>query len=195
MTRLALGAFYLSMRHPKSLAFLALAAFLSVSAFAAQTQHYRVLKGDTLNSVAGKYGVSVAKLAAANRLRASASLRSGQLLRIPATPTATAATHTQPSKPAQAPKPVQRVRATPPGRYIVQEGDTLASIAEKFRISMDSLSEWNGLTSSNLLSGQELIVSPPTKTLVSAPTRTTRPVITRVSTFADSTQGDDATYD
>src|SRR4051812_38817381 len=100
------------MRYFKPFGVLALGALLSVSAFAAQAR-YRVLKGDTLNSVASKYGVSVSKLAAANGLRASAALRSGQLLRIPGTSTASTA-RAQSPKPAQAAKPVQSVRATAP---------------------------------------------------------------------------------
>ncbi len=166
-----------------------------MSLSAAQGRSYRVTKGDTITSVARRYGLSAQALAAANGLRADSQLRIGQTLRIPATG-APGAARVQGSKPIQlSGKTVQAVRATAPGHYIVQNGDTLAAIAQKFHTSTDSLSQWNGLTSSNLLAGQELIVSSPAKTVVSARTRNTRPVITRVSTFADSTEGDDATYD
>jgi penicillin-binding protein 2 len=179
----------------RSTAFSFLAACLGVVVFvsigSAQTRQYRVSRGDTLTSVAKKFGLSVAELAAANDMRVKAGLRAGAMLKIPARGATTAS-----SRPAAAePRP-----ASATGHYVVRRGDTLTSIAGRFRISLDSLREWNDITSSDLLTGQDLIVSaaaaPAGATTVAYRTkRATRPVVTRVSTFADSTDGDIAAYD
>ena len=146
---------------------------------------YRVAKGDSLTSVARKYGLSVAALAAANGMSAKADLQAGATLTIP---------------PAGATAPASRAASPAPRRYRVRSGDTLTSIAQQFKVSVESLRAWNGMSSSNLLAGQQLIVSSAgapatTKAVVSTATRAKRPVITRVSTFADSTAGDVAAYD
>jgi len=147
-------------------------------------RQYRVAKGDSLTSVARKYGLSVAALAAANGLSADAELRAGATLAIPS---GTAA--------------VSAPSARPVVRYRVRSGDTLTSIAQQFKISVEALRSWNGLSSSAIQVGQQLAVSPAgvlagtAKTAASTATRTARPKITRVSTFADSTEGDMAAYD
>jgi LysM repeat protein len=166
-------------------------AFLAVSPAAAQAARtYRVAKGDSLTSVARKYGLSVAALASANSMSASSDLRAGETLKIP-TPGAAAIA-------APAPAPAAAAPAVS-GRYTVRSGDTLSSIARRFNISLDSLRAWNSLTGSNLLIGSQLIISgtpaPETEVVVSRATRASRPVITRVSTFADSTEGDVSTFD
>jgi LysM repeat protein/beta-lactamase class D len=158
--------------------------------FAQGARQYRVVRGDSLTSVARQYGLSVAALAAANGMSANSELRIGQTLKLP-----------QPGATAKAaPAAPSAGKATANGRYTVRGGDTLSSIARRFGISVDSLREWNGLTGSDLLAGSRLIVSgtaapATTAKVTSRATRTTRPAITRVSTFADSTEGDIATYD
>ena len=42
--------------------------------------------------------------------------------------------------------------------YIVQEGDTLWSIASRFSVSLDALMAANGLTNGNLQVGQQLVI-------------------------------------
>jgi LysM repeat protein len=165
-----------------------LAALLIASPFAAlaapapqgaagTTRQYRVLRGDSLTSVARKFGLSVSALAAANRMPADAELLAGATLTIPAAG----------STPAPA-------TSAAPLRYRVQSGDSLSSIAERFKVSVQSLRSWNGLSSSRILVGQQLVVnSAGARTVASTAARTSRPA--RVPTFADSTAGDVATYD
>lgn len=45
------------------------------------THYYKVVKGDTLYSIAGKLGLSVSQLVKTNRLKTSSKLRLGQILR------------------------------------------------------------------------------------------------------------------
>jgi penicillin-binding protein 2 len=164
------------------------------SAQAART--YRVAKGDSLNSLSRKFGMSVAALASANGMSVRDELRAGETLKIPV-PGAKAAAAT----PRPVPAPAEPAEKSASGRYTVRPGDTLASIARRFAISLDELRTWNNLTGSNLLTGSELIVdgpaliAPETKVVVSPATRGSRPVVTRVSTFANSTDGDVATFD
>jgi LysM repeat protein/beta-lactamase class D len=150
---------------------------------ASESRQYRVLRGDTLTGVARKFGVSIAALAAANGLQPDAELLAGARLTIPAGGAAAVAL----------PAPASET----PQRYRVRGGDTLSSIAERFKISVASLRAWNNLRSSRILVGQQLVVNAAgaTRTVVSPGTRSARPVMTRVSTFADSTVGDVAEYD
>lgn len=51
------------------------------------------------------------------------------------------------------------VPAAPAGTYVIEAGDTLSVIAERFGVSIDALSEANGITDVNSIRpGQELII-------------------------------------
>lgn len=57
------------------------------------------------------------------------------------------------------PTTVTTVPAQPAGTYVVQAGDTLSVIAEQFGISIQALSDANGITDVNSIQpGQELII-------------------------------------
>jgi cell division protein FtsI/penicillin-binding protein 2/LysM repeat protein len=90
--------------------------------------------------------------------------------------------------------PASPTASAAPTRYRVQPGDTLSSIAQRFGVSIAALRSWNGLSSNRILAGQPLTIHP-AGTRVTAARTPARPVRTRVSTFADSTQGDIADYD
>ena len=105
---------------------------------ATQSSHV-VAKGDSLWSIAKKYGVSVAELSAANQLAPSATLRLGQSLLVPskaAAPTSPEANNT----------------------YAVKSGDTLGSIARKQGTSVASLRTANNLSGETLRIGQKLVI-------------------------------------
>ncbi|HEX9116767.1 MAG TPA: LysM peptidoglycan-binding domain-containing protein [Anaerolineae bacterium] len=80
--------------------------------------------GDTLNSIARRFGVSVWTLASVNGIRNINFIFAGQVLRIPcgATPPPTAA-----------------------GWYRVRAGDTVSSIAARFGESVFEIINANGL--------------------------------------------------
>jgi LysM repeat protein len=103
--------------------------------------YYTVVSGDSLWSIAKKYGITVDELKNANNLTSNL-LRIGQQLLIP--------TETQ----------------TPSNDniYIVQSGDTLYSIARKLGLSVSELMEYNNLKSNILSIGQILKI--PTTTSV-----------------------------
>lgn len=97
---------------------------------------HSVVSGDTLTSIAERYGTTVAKLRSANGLRSS-RLSIGQRLVIPASASKVAS-------------------ASEPRRYRVRSGDTLTSIAAAHNVSIADLMSFNGLTTSRLNVGQSL---------------------------------------
>ncbi len=88
-------------------------------------------RGDTLFSVARRYGLSVAELSQANP-NLNGSLKAGQILRLPLSAQASAeAEAIQPASfKVSLRKPAQ------PVRYTVKRGDTLHAIAQRFDISL-----------------------------------------------------------
>lgn len=96
---------------------------------------YIVKKGDSLYSIASKFNTTVSEIKEANNLKSN-SLSIGQKLIIPT------------SK-------VDKIDQT----YIVQRGDSLYSIANKFNTTVDNLKEINNLTSNVLQIGQKLIIT------------------------------------
>lgn len=101
-----------------------------------RTTVHSVVSGDTLTSIAERYGTTVAKLRSANGLRSS-RLSIGQRLVIPASASKVAS-------------------ASEPRRYRVRSGDTLTSIAAAHNVSIADLMSFNGLTTSRLNVGQSL---------------------------------------
>src|SRR6184192_2991552 len=73
--------------------------------FAGQSSppRYRVQRGDTLTSVAGRYGVSADTLARLNHLRTGAQLHAGRTITVPETPPVTVAAAAPPAAAAPAP--------------------------------------------------------------------------------------------
>ena len=150
-----------------------------------EPRRYRVRAGDTLASVAAEYGLTPTSLALANRVRTSAKLRPGRTLTLPeARPTAGLLATVTPAPP-QSPSPIAVVgpqtapltaQQTPPvpqpaapapaepvanGIYVVQNGDSLAEIANKVGLSEDELLRINDLRNRDFIfEGQQLTVRP-----------------------------------
>jgi LysM repeat protein len=106
------------------------------------TSYHIVRRGETLSSIASRYGVTVSALMAANGLRSPNFIWVGQRLRIPGHSGSTP--------------------STPPssGYYVVRPGDSLSSIAARYGTSVGALMRLNGLRSPNLIYvGQRLRVS------------------------------------
>lgn len=96
------------------------------------TELYQVKKGDTLYSIANKYGITLKELKTINNLT-NDNLAIGQLLNVPSG--------------------LNLVNT-----YTVSPGDTLYSIAKKFGTDINSIKEKNNLTSNMLKIGQKLII-------------------------------------
>jgi len=120
------------------------ARIVPVSSIASESA-YTVKSGETLQSIARKFGVTPADLIAANGL-AVATVRSGQQLRItrsasPAAPTSAKS---------------EQTKAAPASYVIVRKGDTLATIAQKRGLSIERLKSPNNLRSHAIFAGQKL---------------------------------------
>ena len=92
---------------------------------------YTVKLGDSLYSIAKKYGVTVDELKKANGLTSN-NLSLNQKLVIPETKGEIG--------------------------YVVKSGDSLYSVAQKYNTTIDELKKANGLTNNTLIIGQELII-------------------------------------
>jgi membrane-bound lytic murein transglycosylase D len=118
---------------------------------------YRVRSGDYLGRIARKFGVRVSQIKQWNGLRSN-NIRVGQRLTIyPRNPVNVNISGTKaPEKPATK----KTIDTTGKKTYIVQEGDSLWTIAQKYEgVSVDNLKEWNQITSNRLKIGMVLVVS------------------------------------
>jgi membrane-bound lytic murein transglycosylase D len=100
------------------------------------TTRYTVRSGDTLSTIAARYGMSTKELMRINSLT-SDRLRVGTRLKV-----------------------VVSGRGGSPVVHTVRSGDTLSQIAEKYRTSVDSIQKENGLRSASIGVGQKLTVYP-----------------------------------
>lgn len=105
------------------------------------TKIYTVKAGDTLSTIASRYGVSVVRLKRANRLSGN-SLRIGDRLEIP----------TQVAV-SDAPKRVAKSRT-----HRVRSGESLYTIGKRYGVSVDRLKAANGLRRNTIRVGQELVI-------------------------------------
>ncbi|MDR7521596.1 MAG: M23 family metallopeptidase [Armatimonadota bacterium] len=113
---------------------------------------HTVRSGDTLWGIARRYGVTVERLAEANRIQATSTLATGRSLVIPPqgggqAPAARATSRPAPPRPA-------------PVTHIVQPGDTLWDIASRYGTRVEDLMAYNDLGDSEWIRpGQRLIIS------------------------------------
>ncbi len=116
----------------------------------ATIHQYQVQRGDTISGIAQTFGVSTRVIAAANSLRNLNLIQPRQMLYIP-----TSAPIVQNAK------QMDRSQQT----YTVRSKDSLSTIASMHGISLRDLMQWNGLKTTLIKPGQELVVrqkpSPP----------------------------------
>lgn len=131
---------------------------------------YTVQSGDTLSSIAAKYGITWQALAQANKLTSTSTLRAGQELVIPVPGSETA-----PTAAAAQPAGV----STAPIKYKVKSGDSLYSIATQYGITWQELASANGLTGASRLNvGQELVIPGTSAVVEATPTAARTPTAT-----------------
>ncbi len=103
------------------------------------SSQYRVKNGDTLGGIAARYGTSVSSIQKANGIKGS-TIRTGQVLTIPGGDT------------------VSRGGGMNVVKYRVKNGDTLWNIANRYKVTVSDLKNWNNLKSSRLASGDRLTI-------------------------------------
>lgn len=92
---------------------------------------YQVKRGDSLGNIATRMGVNWRDIAEWNQIDPTSPLLAGSTL------------YLYNAKPVAEEKPIQK--PTRPNSYIVQAGDTLSSIADKFGLSLSELAKYNNL--------------------------------------------------
>jgi membrane-bound lytic murein transglycosylase D len=118
---------------------------------------YRAKKQDTLKTVAARFSTTPERLAELNHLKLSAKLR-GKNLVVPMQ-NAVSMKPAHKSEPA-ATEPVETANSKNFRYYIVKKGDTLYSLARKFKVTTAILSAWNNLTEKVALKpGKRIIVA------------------------------------
>lgn len=118
---------------------------------AAAPATYRVQSGDTVSSIAARFGLSTAAVLAMNGLSWKSLIFPGQVLAL--------------AGPAAAPAPVAPAAPTPAPAasatttYTVVRGDTVSGIAGRFGVSTKAVLAANGLTAAALIfPGQHLLI-------------------------------------
>lgn len=140
-------------------------ADVPVAERSAVTMH-KVKAGETVATVAKKYGVTAELVRSANRLSTRSRVKSGATLFIPVS-------RTLPASVFRAPEPIVTAAGTT-RTHIVRKGETLSGIAKRYGVSVASLRSTNRLsTKSTVRSGQKLLVRRSGGTSSSAARRTT----------------------
>jgi LysM repeat protein len=140
---------------------------------------YTVVRGDSLWSLAKKHNLTVAELAAANSLSASAPLQLGQRLVIPGK-SGSPVTEAPALNATPEPKPTSESVV-----HVVKAGETLGAIARKYQVTVGEIATANSITDpAKIRPGRELIIpgwqAPGAKPVVKSPATdapaTNRPV-------------------
>ncbi|RXZ68382.1 muramidase family protein [Agromyces albus] len=150
-----------SKRQPKAKSTTAKPMSAAVSAPASVPSEYTVADGDTVSSIAERFGLATAELLAHNGLGWSSLIFPGQRLALPGGG-ATAA----------APSPEAEIV-----KHVVVSGDTVSGIAAAYGLDVDQLLSANGLSRQSLIFPGQAIVLPPVNgtTVAAAPAQAPAP--------------------
>lgn len=107
----------------------------------ADTWSYVIKEGDTLTSIAERFGADVNTLVVLNNLKDAGDIRAGQVIKIPGKQPADVATQ-------------------PYGTHTVQRGETLGSIAARYNTTVAELQRINGISNPNLIHPGQVIKVP-----------------------------------
>ncbi|WP_447635522.1 LysM peptidoglycan-binding domain-containing protein [Flavobacterium microcysteis] len=115
-----------------------------------KSEFYVVQKGDNLNSIARKYGVTVAEIREWNNLEDTNVLSGSKLKLIP--------NENVPVIETKAEKAQQQIASSAKvHQYLVQKGDSLFSIAKKYPgVTVENIKKWNDISSENIKPGMKL---------------------------------------
>ena len=109
---------------------------------------YTIARGDTISSIAGRYGLDTYAVLKLNNLQPNTVIYPGQKIKLTGSAAAPAA---KPAAPAAA------TASTGGSVYTVKSGDTLGAIAARHGVKLSEVLSWNGLNmSSTIYPGQKI---------------------------------------
>ncbi len=120
---------------------------------------YKVVKGDTLFSIAIKYKVKVNDLKRINKLNTD-NIRLDQILIIPSNSSNSNLDQNTTNKVKHSLRPLKSVNKEQV-LYTVKEGDTIESVSKFVRRSQEEIIAWNNLQSRDLKVGMKLLLAEP----------------------------------
>lgn len=127
-------------------------------------KYYTVKRGDNLSEISSKNNVTVAELKKWNKLKKN-TVNAGQKLKIEFETNVMVADRSAAKKKTAEPKVTEpkivEPKAIENDLYVVQKGDNLTAIAEKNKVTIDQLKEWNNIESNEIKIGQKLTVQAP----------------------------------
>jgi membrane-bound lytic murein transglycosylase D len=107
--------------------------------------YHRIRRGETLNSIAGKYNVTITSLREWNDLSGN-KIYAGTNLKIYTDKSSTNYSSNDNVTPTK----------TSIFRYRVKKGDTISGLAEKFGVNTAMIKKWNNLSSNKLIAGKTI---------------------------------------
>lgn len=135
-----------------------------------QVSTYTVVAGDTLATIAARFGTTTEAISQLNSLADPNALTLGQKLQIPAAGSQGAAASTGGAAPAAGATGGGETRSAT-STYTVQAGDTLGKIAQRFGTTVAELQRLNNITNPDVLTlGQKLVVPGSGGAAVAVPT-------------------------
>ena len=107
-------------------------------------ERHKVQRGETLASIAGQYGVTIADIREWNDLK-SDNIRVGDKLKLKADGKTSTSSRSRDNEAAEQ-------------THKVKKGETLGQIATKYGVTVDDLRKWNNIKGNNIAAGQDLKV-------------------------------------
>ena len=138
-----------------------LTAAVETDLFATEPTHHIVQPGETLASIANLYGLTTEQLAQINNIANPDRILRGETLTVFTTPV-TESTEAVEVAEAEAVEPVEEAPASPPNGipYVVQPGEHLAEIAQRYGITWPAIVQANNITDPNRVEAGQTIIIP-----------------------------------
>ncbi|MCM3741816.1 LysM peptidoglycan-binding domain-containing protein [Oceanobacillus luteolus] len=124
----------------------------------AEASSHKVQRGDSLWSIAQKYGTTVSQLKSVNNL-SSDIIYPNQVLQTAGSTSSSKSSSSSSSKSSSSKNGSSSSGST----YTVKAGDTLSGIASRHNISLQNLMKWNNLDTTLIFPGNVFVVSDPGK--------------------------------